>query len=871
MARALAKVKAHNGGGSGNAAYIGRPQEERSREAEPRPGEEPAARGERLAEMREGDAGPARGRASGESDDDPVWGWNIPWFVAGEAHGVWETEEGRALLESRSLALSARHLGLGPAPPSAGKLSVEEKRENLVAHFSAMADLEERRGGLSHFRIILSVGPEVSISELKAMANAFLRANFLLCPAFVAIHDDTEHRHAHLYVHARQLDNRRVDLGQDYFRLDESWMGICAEHLDRPEIYDRHIELKEETRGWSVRAEKARDERKPLPPKPDRWGDHHDTLLIFRPFDNRWCGRLQAQTRVAETKVTWLEATRASAEDVSAARITAEALRERLDSAAGKRSNSKRETKRMMPAEIITVREARELTGYERDLREVEKVKEPNRLETDAPEKRATQVGLNFDEPIAAREGQTGFDFKTPAGSKHSSTIAAEDTKHNEPERENKTTGGFIVSPPAPPTSLTNVAVPQTLPDKEAGQLVVNLDLARARTIFLRSEERNLAVMPHRWVSPVSGTSLRGLELEIKERSEQKKDFTDLGTLREQLQKELAVERRSLPHRRAEAEAEVQALSARLADDMSARKAAGMTLPVAQFSEKHLNELMGYAEPSRDRQLLERIYNIESGQAMDDAQASGDPRIIRRLEEKYTGLKLKAEINLHRDEKLLAWERKHESKLLLPTRDKEGRDIAHSLAEHEPRKGLRGALGKLIESQGQRELRERLEAAKESYLQHREGEVETGSAYGRTLGSLTKNCHELSREFGWQAPAAPALSIKEIAEIRAYAVRQPEGIAKPWLKQCVEAQSLFDNRDAKSYRAREGADETTPRPEERERREQIQKELEERRRTLERMVPVPSRVVVPRESPSSIAREKNDPDKPNRGGRRGGR
>ena len=59
------------------------------------------------------------------------------------------------------------------------------------------------------------------------MSNAFLRENFPLCPAFVAIHDDTEHRHAHIYVHARQLDDRKTNLGQDYFQYD------AAKHLLR--------------------------------------------------------------------------------------------------------------------------------------------------------------------------------------------------------------------------------------------------------------------------------------------------------------------------------------------------------------------------------------------------------------------------------------------------------------------------------------------------------------------------------------------------------------------------------------------------------------------------------------------------------------
>jgi hypothetical protein len=364
--------------------------------------------------MREGDAGPVPGRATGRSDDDPVWSWNVPWLVTGEPHGVWETEEGRTLLESKSLALPARHLGLCPAPPSAGKLSVAEKRENLIAHFSAMADFEERQKGLSHFRIILTVGPEVSVGGLKAMANDFLRANFPLCPAFVAVHDDTEHRHAHVYVHARQLDNRLVSLGQDYFRLDESWMEICSKHLNDPEIYNQHVKLKRETRGWSERAEKAREAGKSLPPKPDRWGDHHDTVLVFRPYDDRWCGRLQAQTRVAETRVKWLEAAKARPENLAVARDEARGLRERLDEATAKRGKSKSESKRALPAEVITISEQRELLRYERDIQKAEKGRSARRKKP-TPELTFEQGALRFDEPPAPG-AQLGFDFQEPAG-----------------------------------------------------------------------------------------------------------------------------------------------------------------------------------------------------------------------------------------------------------------------------------------------------------------------------------------------------------------------------------------------------------------------------------------------------------------------
>jgi hypothetical protein len=297
------------------------------------------------------------------------------------------------------------------------KLSTHEKRENLVAHLSVLADLEERRGGLSHFRLILSVGREVSIEQHKALVNAYLRENFPLCPAFVAIHDDTEHRHAHVYVYARQLNNRRVNLGQHYFKLDESWMSICAAQLGDPKIYEVHMELKEKTLEWKKEEKKARANGEAIPPKPDRWADHHDTLLTWRPFDDQWCGRLHAQMRVAEIKVTWLEATHAQAEEVSEAHAAAAVLRGKLDSAAQRRSHSKREGKRHLPPEILTVMEARELQGYARDLREMEKGKETNRRETVVPEPTVRQSVLVFNAPVVvAGEGQSSFDFHTLPG-----------------------------------------------------------------------------------------------------------------------------------------------------------------------------------------------------------------------------------------------------------------------------------------------------------------------------------------------------------------------------------------------------------------------------------------------------------------------
>jgi hypothetical protein len=228
MARGVCKVATHHSGGAKNVAYIGRPMElpERAEAAEP-------GRAGALNELRES----ADLEPGSPSDDDPVWTWNAPAYVTGDCYGVALGDPLRAALEGLTPpALTPAQPG---GQPAAGgfNFSVGEKRERAIAYFSVLADLEEMRGGPSHLRVMFTVGPAVTNHDLKAMVNAFLGENFPLNPAFIAVHRNTEHTHAHLYVHTRQIDGARVRLGQRYFRLDESWMRTCAEHLRDAEIY----------------------------------------------------------------------------------------------------------------------------------------------------------------------------------------------------------------------------------------------------------------------------------------------------------------------------------------------------------------------------------------------------------------------------------------------------------------------------------------------------------------------------------------------------------------------------------------------------------------------------------------------------------
>lgn len=1026
MARAVAKVSPHIKGGASNAMYIGSLREEPARDAE---------HGGRLVEMTEG-------AAARVVDDDSVWGWNVPWFVADDGYGIWETKEGRALLEDRSLTLSAHHMGLGPAPRSAGRLSVEEKRENLVAHFSALADLEERRGGLSHLRIIVTVSREVTIGELKEMVNTFLRENFPLCPAFTAIHDDTQHRHAHIYVHARQLDDRKINLGQDYFRLDEGWMRVCAERLGVPEIYTRHIELKEETRAWNDRAEKAAKAEKPLPPKPDRWSDHHDTLLIFRPFDDRWCGRLQAQTRVAETKLTWLEARKARAEEVSTSRAEAQRLRERLDAAAERRAKSKSEPKRRMPAEVITVSEQRELKGYERDILRAEKTRAKDTREPSSAAQTVLpfdgavvspgeQLGFNFGVEIDEREGErvsaqlrpahagqklqarkrsglqnppaatptvtpsteetarslgrelvaeTGLAFyeytsgaartrKEKQQLKEQLAAAREEHAHAQREAETRraqlaaqgaaeppylltgdersylklvskrlseslrerierevprariipdwpegspTQGGKESASRTGPhrvenaeeqhrpavaggqkypvvddrrredttrqdtapraTTVTTERQPEapvhTLPDDEVRQMTAELELSKARAIALRVAEDDFNAAPHQWVSPTHEVTLAEMEARISDGLKHRRDVRGLEDIKRSVQDQIAAERVNAPLRRKEAEEEALSLKESLAAEAMARGRLGLTMPDAVMTQDELREMVSCAEVSHDPELLRTAYEIELRQALRDARLAGDGSHVRRLEEKYAGVELKAEVRADKARQLLIAETKNPEKTLLPARDGTGRDISLTLEQAGLRKGVRGVIGKFVETASQRRFREQLAETREAYFQHLRSEVAGREAFSKAAGAIRLECRERGRSLGDHAPARPELTRGEIQEIRDYAVKQAGGSRERWLSACTAAQRLADERDA-ARKPTKTVEILSPSQTSQERSDQIRKEIEAKRAEASALKRV-SRTGVERDQQDKHERDSREPDR-SRGGRSRGR
>lgn len=160
-----------------------------------------------------------------------------------------------------------------------------EKRVNAISHAYAREDIETAKEGRgrTHYRIILSWDRQEETDTAKEQAHEFLKENFDKGRGFVAIHQDTEHTHAHVWLDARTNDGRKLHINKSVYRqLDESW----AKQYDRnyqTEYAKEYKEKKEQTRQWKRnrvqeqqrdQTERAAGKQERPPDKPDRYQDN---------------------------------------------------------------------------------------------------------------------------------------------------------------------------------------------------------------------------------------------------------------------------------------------------------------------------------------------------------------------------------------------------------------------------------------------------------------------------------------------------------------------------------------------------------------------------------------------------------------------
>lgn len=158
-----------------------------------------------------------------------------------------------------------------------------EMRVNAISHAYAREDIETAKSerGRTHYRIILSWDRKEETDTAKEQAHEFLKENFDKGRGFIAVHQDTEHTHAHVWLDARTNDGRKLHISKGVYRqLDESW----AKQYDRnyqTEYAKEYKEKKEQTRQWKRdrvqqrgQGERAAGKQERPPDKPERYQDN---------------------------------------------------------------------------------------------------------------------------------------------------------------------------------------------------------------------------------------------------------------------------------------------------------------------------------------------------------------------------------------------------------------------------------------------------------------------------------------------------------------------------------------------------------------------------------------------------------------------
>lgn len=138
----------------------------------------------------------------------------------------------------------------------------------------------------THYRVIASWEGKESSEKAVEEIKIYLQNQFPKAKAIIAIHQDTEDTHAHVWIDARQTDGRKIHLKEEIFEaLDEKW----TQQYDRTygtNFAPEYKALKVETNKWKKEMyewRKAKRENvegaelKPEPIKPQRASDKFTT------------------------------------------------------------------------------------------------------------------------------------------------------------------------------------------------------------------------------------------------------------------------------------------------------------------------------------------------------------------------------------------------------------------------------------------------------------------------------------------------------------------------------------------------------------------------------------------------------------------
>jgi hypothetical protein len=145
-----------------------------------------------------------------------------------------------------------------------------ELRQTLISYADTREEIEiaqhrARGEPRTHYRVLASFERDVSNEKALGMAKEWLDRKFPRSRAVAVVHRDTEQTHVHVWIEARQIDGKKIQLARDQHRsLDLTWNHIYSREMGLdPHEHERKKEqtLAAKREGW---------ERHQKPELPDR-------------------------------------------------------------------------------------------------------------------------------------------------------------------------------------------------------------------------------------------------------------------------------------------------------------------------------------------------------------------------------------------------------------------------------------------------------------------------------------------------------------------------------------------------------------------------------------------------------------------------
>jgi hypothetical protein len=99
----------------------------------------------------------------------------------------------------------------------------QELRQTLIAYADTREEIEvaqhsARGKPRTHYRVLASFERDVSNEQALGMAKEWLDREFPRARAFAVVHRDTEQTHVHVWIDARQIDGKKIQLARQQHR-----------------------------------------------------------------------------------------------------------------------------------------------------------------------------------------------------------------------------------------------------------------------------------------------------------------------------------------------------------------------------------------------------------------------------------------------------------------------------------------------------------------------------------------------------------------------------------------------------------------------------------------------------------------------------